>query len=337
MRLDIFHECVQIVLNIRSCRCPPCTTLTTKMCYGGHEERANIPCLVEGVSCGRSCGRRLPCGRHRCGRVCHPGECVQGGAGCSQPCPRPRAQCGHPCGAPCHEAECPDTACTTQVRLACECGRRQTSVPCSDNSFSKLSTSLLASQMADLRAGGSVDLAELARKNKKLECNEECHKIARNAKFAEALNLDNPELSSKVIPRYSDFMKDWVKKDSDLCSMVHTKLVDLVKLAKESKQKSRSFSFPVMNRDKRQFVHEYAAHFGCESQSYDAEPKRNVVVTAVKEKCAIPSVSLLEAAGRQKKAPTPLPSKMMDSSSDALPTYTPLTRNGSDNKIDWFG
>ena len=39
-----------------------------------------------------------------------------------------------------------------------------------------------------------------------------------------------------------------------------------------------------MNRDKRQFVHEYCAHFGAESESFDAEPKRNVVATAVREK-----------------------------------------------------
>ena len=52
-----------------------------------------------------------------------------------------------------------------------------------------------------------------------------------------------------------------------------------VRLAKESKQKSRSHSFDVMNRDKRQFVHELSDHFGIESESYDAEPKRNVVAT----------------------------------------------------------
>ena len=190
--------------------------------------------------------------------------------------------------------------------------------------------------MAELKAGNSVNLAELAKKNRKLECDEECFKIARNARLADALDLDNAEVTSKVIPRYSDFMKDWVKRDSALCSMVHSKLVDLVKLAKESKQKSRSFSFPVMNRDKRQFVHEYAEVFCCESQSYDAEPKRNVVVTALRDKSTLPSVSLLEVVARQKKAPTPL----MDlDASHSRPTYTNLsaTKSGSDNKIDWFG
>lgn len=39
-----------------------------------------------------------------------------------------------------------------------------------------------------------------------------------------------------------------------------------------------------MNREKRQFVHEYCEHFGCESVAYDAEPKRNVVATAQRDK-----------------------------------------------------
>lgn len=52
----------------------------------------------------------------------------------------------------------------------------------------------------------------------------------------------------------------------------------------QSKQKSRSCSFETMNREKRMFVHEYCSHFGCESAAYDAEPKRNVVATAQRDK-----------------------------------------------------
>lgn len=52
----------------------------------------------------------------------------------------------------------------------------------------------------------------------------------------------------------------------------------------QSKQKTRSHSFPSMNWQKRQFIHELSEHFGCESVAYDAEPNRNVVATADKEK-----------------------------------------------------
>jgi len=39
-----------------------------------------------------------------------------------------------------------------------------------------------------------------------------------------------------------------------------------------------------MTHDKRQFIHEYSDHFGCETVAYDPEPNRNVVATALKDK-----------------------------------------------------
>lgn len=39
-----------------------------------------------------------------------------------------------------------------------------------------------------------------------------------------------------------------------------------------------------MKYEKRKLVHEYCEHFGCESVAYDAEPNRNVVAIALKEK-----------------------------------------------------
>lgn len=42
-----------------------------------------------------------------------------------------------------------------------------------------------------------------------------------------------------------------------------------------------------MNREKRQFIHEYCEHFGCESAAYDQEPNRNVVATAARDKVII--------------------------------------------------
>lgn len=101
-------------------------------------------------------------------------------------------------------------------------------------------------------------------------------------------------------------MKEITRKDPNFATMVHEKLTELVRLAKESKQKSRSHSFDVMNRDKRQFVHELSDHFGIESESYDAEPKRNVVATAVKDRVWLPSQSILDVVQGLRKAPTPI-------------------------------
>lgn len=359
------HACEHTVSH--SCHsednCPPCTQLTTKMCFGGHEERKNVACLVEGISCGRPCGKPLPCTRHTCIRICHAGPCTtttasvspthQAAAGaatattaagtgtaaaavCSQPCTVARAACGHPCNQPCHPPPCPDTTCTTQVRVTCECGHRQATISCSENSYARMTTALLATRMADVQAGNTVDLKELVRKDKKLECSEECSQIERNKRMALALQIRNPELSSKITPRYSDFMRDFAKKDPKFCSMIHDELTKLVQLAKESKHKYRTKSFDCMNREKRQLVHEYAELFGCESESCDAEPKRNVVATAFRDKSWLPSIALVDFVQKQKKVPAPVSSPTVSS-----PVFTSLTKASSppqekENKIDWF-
>lgn len=315
--------------------CPPCTQLTTKLCYGGHEERKNVACLVEGISCGRPCGKPLSCSnQHTCIKICHAGPCL-GPDGCTQPCTALRP-CEHPCGQPCHDPPCPDVVCTTQVRVACECGNRSATLSCSENSYSRVTTALLATRMADVQAGNTVSLKELSKNNRKLECNEECSKLERNKRVALALQIRNPELSSKITPRYSDFMKDWARKDTKFCLMIHDELTKLVQLAKESKQKSRIKSFECMNREKRQLVHEYAEHFGCVSESFDAEPKRNVVATALKEKSWLPAISLLDFVQKMKKVPAPVSSSVTSS-----PVFTPLTKPAGvpvtpKEKIDWF-
>jgi len=139
-----------------------------------------------------------------------------------------------------------------------------------------------------------------------------------------------------VVPRYSDVLKDWVRRDPALCASVHTKLADLVKLAQESKHKSRSFSFPNMNRDKRAMVHEYAQHFGITTQSFDAEPQRNVIATAARDKCSLPTVSLLEAAGsaRQRR---PAQSSSNTGMEAGGVTFTDLSKKKTEDVVDWFG
>ena len=160
---------------------------------------------------------------------------------------------------------------------------------------------LLAAQIRDLNNGISTNILV---NNKKIECNEECAKMERNRRLALALQIENPDMSAKLsAPKYSEFLKEMAKKDAFFASNVHEKLTDLVKLAKDSKQKSRSYSFEYMNRDKRQFVHELSDHFGVESESYDAEPKRNVVVTALKERVWLPSQSIIEVVLGVRKAP----------------------------------
>lgn len=145
----------------------------------------------------------------------------------------------------------------------------------------------LAMQMQD---GESLELKHIYGDNTKksvkiLECNNDCATVERNRRLDIAFKVENPNLISypKFVPNYSEFIRGFYKKEPAFIKMVHEKLTELVKLAKESKQKSRSHSFPVMNRDKRHAVHDMAAMFGVETQAYDAEPNRNIIATAARE------------------------------------------------------
>ena len=48
----------------------------------------------------------------------------------------------------------------------------------------------------------------------------------------------------------------------------------------QSKHPTRSHAFANMNLNQRKVVHELAEMYGCQTQSYDYEPKKNVVATA---------------------------------------------------------
>jgi transcriptional repressor NF-X1 len=67
----------------------------------------------------------------------------------------------------------------------------------------------------------------------RLDCTEECRIIERNRRLAIGLQIRNPDLSAKLTPRYSEFMRQWAKKDPYFCNMVHDKLTELVQLAKQ--------------------------------------------------------------------------------------------------------
>lgn len=192
--------------------------------------------------------------------MCHAGACEVDSDVCKQSCTKSRVMCPHNCNAPCHlDTDCPDTPCRETVEVLCQCGCRKQIRTCHDFSseFRKIATSQLASSMQQMQNGGMIELADVlgpikTTNNKTLECSEECRVQERNRRLAIGLQIRNPDLPSKLQPKYSDFIRSWAKKDLKLVTMIHDKLTELVKLAKESKQKSRSFSFPTMNREKRQ-------------------------------------------------------------------------------------
>lgn len=223
--------------------------------------------------------------------------------------------------------------------MQCSCGSRKSTVICSENEkeYQRIRTFELAAMMKELQEGsassgsGELAVAGFSSRTGKLECNENCGLIERNRSLAQALKIENPDATQRAMmtQRYSDFLRETARRNQTFASGVYKSLEDLVKKAKEvstvyalqrvkgerhviliffcqkSKQKTRSFSFECMNREKRQFVHELAAHFGCETKSYDMEPKRNVVATAERGAVWLPPLSLMEAVQGVRKALPP--------------------------------
>ncbi|XP_073823676.1 nuclear transcription factor, X-box binding stc isoform X2 [Musca autumnalis] len=297
--------------------CPPCMMFTTQWCFGQHEQRKTIPCSQKSFSCGLACNKPLPCGRHKCIKTCHEGPCQTPGEICKQSCTTARPNCGHKCMAPCHNGDCPETPCKEMVEVQCECGNRKQMRTCAElvREFSRIATAQLASSMAEMQRGNYMELSEILapvkltnKSNKTLDCNDECRTLERNRRLAIGLQIRNPDLPQKLLTKYSDFIRNFAKRDPALVKSIHDALTTLVKLAKESKQKSRSHSFPTMNREKRQLVHEMCEMFGVESVAYDAEPNRNVVATAYKDRSWLPATSIMEVMAReagQRRVPVP--------------------------------
>ncbi|XP_075903772.1 transcriptional repressor NF-X1 isoform X2 [Nelusetta ayraudi] len=235
------HECEHAVLH--NChgeeKCPPCTHLIQKWCMGKHEQRSNIPCHLQDISCGLTCNKTLPCGDHRCRRICHRAECV-GEGGCRQPCVRPRPDCGHPCSAPCHQGSaCPRSSCSAKVALQCDCGRRKETVICSEaaSSHQKYAAIAMASKLSDMQLGESMDMGPLLTKKEmkqaRFECDQECATLERNRRLAEALQINTASdpFNARATSVYSDSLKEDARKDLKFVTEVEGEIRNLVELA----------------------------------------------------------------------------------------------------------
>lgn len=311
------HECDHPVFH--NChsedKCPPCTYLTQKWCMGNHEQRSNIPCHLQDISCGLTCNKDLPCEMHRCRRICHRGECL-GEATCQQPCVRPRPDCGHPCAAPCHKgSSCPGTTCTAKVSLQCDCGRRKETVVCAEaaSSYQRYAAIAVASKLSDMQLGDSMDMGLLLSKKEmkqtKLECDEECATLERNRRLAEALHIDpsSDPFNARSTSVYSDSLKEDARKDINFVTKVEDEIRNLIEITNKGKQAKRTYTFQPMNREHRRVIHELAEVYKLESISYDSEPKRSVSITAQKGVAVCPNSSLSSIIKRETTARAPPP------------------------------
>uniref|UniRef100_A0A8C2IK94 Nuclear transcription factor, X-box binding 1 n=1 Tax=Cyprinus carpio TaxID=7962 RepID=A0A8C2IK94_CYPCA len=170
-------------------------------------QRSNIPCHLQDISCGLAGDKLLPCGSHRCKKICHRGECQAEGE-CKQPCIHPRPSCGHPCAAPCHPGTpCPPTICSAKVALQCACGRKKETLPCADaaSSYQRYAAISVASKLSDMQLGESSSQRMTA-----LVCDQECATLERNRWLAEALQTDKSvdTFNTSTSSKYSDSLKE---------------------------------------------------------------------------------------------------------------------------------
>ncbi|XP_020760778.2 transcriptional repressor NF-X1 isoform X2 [Odocoileus virginianus] len=340
------HECDHPVYH--SChsedKCPPCTFLTQKWCMGKHELRSNIPCHLVDISCGLPCGATLPCGMHRCQRLCHKGECL-GDEVCKQPCTASRADCGHPCMAPCHlSLPCPVTACKAKIELQCECGRRKEIMVCSEASstYQRIAAISMASKITDMQLGDSVEISKLITKKEihqaRLECDEECSALERKKRLAEAFHISDDSDPFNVRSsgsKFSDSLKEDARKDLKFVSDIEKEMEALVEAVNKGKISKKSHCFPPMNRDHRRIIHDLAQVYGLESVSYDSEPKRNVVVTAVRGKSICPPTTLTGVLEKENQSRPP-PPIAHHRQTDKNPGSSNLQKIAKEPVIDYF-
>ncbi|KAL2261588.1 hypothetical protein VTK26DRAFT_3828 [Humicola hyalothermophila] len=232
--------------------CPKCPYLVERVCICGKKTLKNQPCWFEEARCGLPCGKKLKCGAHECRKPCHkPGECEDigiSGSRCCQPCGKTRKSCEHTCVDECH-APYPckeDKPCQSKTFITCPCQNRKQEVRC------------LATK---LNPAGSRESA--------LKCDDECLRLQRNRKLAEALDIDPETHTDDHIP-YSDTTLRLYREN---INWAQTQEREFRVFAAGDEKRLR---FKPMPLHQRAFLHALAEDFGLDSESEDPEPHRHV-------------------------------------------------------------
>ncbi|XXG94456.1 hypothetical protein Hte_000713 [Hypoxylon texense] len=169
------------------------------------------------------------------------------GSRCKQLCGKTRS-CGHLDAEQCH-APYPckeDKPCQAKSFITCDCQRRKQEVKC------------MASK------------ANPSPQRETLKCDEECLRLQRNARLADALNIDPQTHTDDHVP-YSDTT---LKLYRDNIQFSQTYEREYRVFASDPTQKF--LRFKPMKAQQRAFLHSLADDFGFDSESADPEPHRHV-------------------------------------------------------------
>lgn len=323
--------------------CPPCTVLVEKWCMGNHELRNHVPCHVKDVSCGSPCGKPMPCGQHKCARICHKAPCVvpkeaETAASSSkdknkkgkknkekekeqdepaweeteekQSEAEPElVSCGQKCGRPLKHCahNCTALCHPGQPCPVVQCRQMvRITCPCKRRSMEVLC--LRGGPAAEHDAGKEKDEddsfdASKREDKRQLSCDEMCEREKRNQRIDEAFNVAGSK--EKEAPVFTE----------ELLSAARNNTVKFVQKVEEEFKKlilapsGIRHSFPPMKVLQRALIHELARWYRLDAISYDPEPLRNVVVMK-KNDSRIPPFALLStlmASGRLPKVATTAP------------------------------
>eukprot|EP00027_Filamoeba_sp_ATCC50430_P000485 CAMPEP_0168540624 /NCGR_PEP_ID=MMETSP0413-20121227/377_1 /TAXON_ID=136452 /ORGANISM="Filamoeba nolandi, Strain NC-AS-23-1" /LENGTH=400 /DNA_ID=CAMNT_0008570373 /DNA_START=1177 /DNA_END=2376 /DNA_ORIENTATION=+ len=183
--------------------------------------------------------------------------------------------------------------------IFCPCKRRSVEVEC-------------------LRGGPGDTLDRPARM---LDCDEQCRVVQRNKKLAEAfgINIDNNSSSDGGI--YSDLLKDLARACPKFIQNTEHIYIQMIKGLANPK-----YTFPPMDRLQRQMVHLLAESFRLDTESFERDPHRHVVVTRRKDS-RIPNVLLSTIIANElaskRPAPVTLTSNSTTSSHAPAPVQAP--------------
>lgn len=218
--------------------CPPCIEFVSRLCYGGHEVRNSILCYETGISCGKFCQKALPCGVHKCSKVCHDGDCPK----CTQKCLKIRSECQHYCGLPCHQSTinniCPESPCKEKITISCECEFKRKEVECNEVFDPRRFQQQLDNVVRRFSFNASMtldEMKEMVRHNifHSLTCDQECVREKRNKNMAEALGISSNGQPAINFVKYSEQLKNDARSNPHFIMTIHDKFVQLIDVFKQ--------------------------------------------------------------------------------------------------------
>ncbi|KAI1344987.1 hypothetical protein F5Y15DRAFT_364398 [Xylariaceae sp. FL0016] len=279
--------------------CPKCPFLVEKRCICSKTTMKNQPCWFDEPKCGLPCNGKLKCGAHLCGKLCHrPGDCEDAdvsGSHCRQPCGKTRS-CGHLDMEPCHAPSAckEDKPCQAKTFITCDCQHRKQEVRCMATTANPLP------------------------QRPTLKCDDECLRLQRNARLANALNIDPSTHMDDHVP-YSD---STLKMFRDNSRWAQTYEREFRVFAAEPHE--RRLRFKPMKSHQRAFLHSLAEDFGLDSESSDPEPHRHVCLFKTPRFVSAPMKTLAQCAKIRAGQDTVAPESSADTNLMSTEPYNAL-------------